>query len=108
MGPHAEVQDPAHRDAEAEAQARDEGGQEDDVREGGKGRGEAREEGREGLRREGAQGFRVRSFCAGLWEHRGRPAQMCAAAPTATWSCHGGRSATGLLSCEGRARSTVY
>merc|ERR1719243_28600 len=34
-----EVRDPATHDAEAEAQARTEGGQEDDVREGGEGGG---------------------------------------------------------------------
>merc|ERR1712098_928163 len=47
---------PAH-DPEAEAQARTEGGHEDDVREGGEGGGETRLEGGEGLPREGAQGL---------------------------------------------------
>merc|ERR1712054_85032 len=44
-----EVRYPATYDAEAEAQARTEGGQEDDVREGGEGGGEACLEGGEGL-----------------------------------------------------------
>merc|ERR1719311_1918218 len=52
-----EVRDPATHDAEAEAPARTEGGQEDDVREGGEGGGEACLEGCEGLPREGSQGL---------------------------------------------------
>merc|ERR1711904_384831 len=52
-----EVRDPATHDAEAEAQARTEGGQEDDVREGGEGGGEACLEGCESLPREGSQGL---------------------------------------------------
>merc|ERR1711924_97969 len=67
---------PPH-DAEAEAQARTEGGQEDDVREGGEGGGEACLEGGEGLPREGSQGLDLshpRQDSVGLarW-----------------WSCHG-------------------
>merc|ERR1711934_949132 len=50
-----EVRDPATHDAEA--QARTEGGQEDYVREGGEGGGEACLEGGEGLPREGSQGL---------------------------------------------------
>merc|ERR1711900_124560 len=57
-----EVRDPAPRDAEAQAQACDEGGQEDDVREGSEGRSEAREEDREGLPREGPQGLHLRTL----------------------------------------------
>merc|ERR1719463_1001281 len=52
-----EVRDPATHDAEAEAQARTEGGQKDDVREGGEGGGDACLEGCEGLPREGSQGL---------------------------------------------------
>ena len=50
-----EVRDPAARDAQVEAQARAEGGQEAHVREGGEGGGEARVEGGEGLRGVGPQ-----------------------------------------------------
>merc|ERR1711937_19526 len=52
-----EVRDPAGLYAQAEAQARAEGGEEDDVREGGEGCGEAGHEGGEGLCREGLEGL---------------------------------------------------
>merc|ERR1711939_740258 len=90
--PHAEVHNPAHRDAEAQAQACEEGRQEDDVREF--------EEGREGLRREGAQGFRVRTFSLDL----GTPRENSSTREqlsTATWSCHGWRVASGCSGVRG-------
>merc|ERR1719263_2745883 len=54
-GEDGEVRDPAACDAEAEAQEGHEGWGEDDVRQGGEGGGEAREEGCEGLPRQGPQ-----------------------------------------------------
>merc|ERR1712230_207595 len=104
---HADVQNPAHRDAEAEAQACDESRQEDDVREFGEGRGEAREEGREGLRRECAQGFRVRTLSLGLGTQR-EDSSTCEQLSTATWSCHGWRVASGCSVCGGRVCNTVH
>merc|ERR1711907_855649 len=98
--PHAEFQNPAHRDAEAQAQACEEGREEDDVREGGEGRGEAREEGRESLRREGAQGFRVRTFSLGLGTLQ-EDSSTYEQLSTATWSCHGWRVASGCSVVEG-------
>merc|ERR1712017_60908 len=73
-----EVRDPATHDAEAEAQARTEGGQEDDVREGGEGGGEACLEGGEGLPREGSQGL---DLSHGKEQDSVRLARW--------WSCHG-------------------
>merc|ERR1712146_736013 len=73
-----EVRDPAAHDAEAEAQARTEGGQEDDVREGGEGGGEACLEGGEGLPREGSQGLDL-----------SHPKEQDSVGLARWWSCHG-------------------
>merc|ERR1711959_456770 len=54
------VHDPAAGDAEAEAQARTEGRDEDDVRKGGAGGSEARQEGGEGLPCQGPEGLHLR------------------------------------------------
>merc|ERR1711977_132037 len=52
-----EVHDPAAGGPEAEAQAREEGGDEGDVRQGGARGGQAREQGGQGIPRQGAQGL---------------------------------------------------
>merc|ERR1712058_130417 len=86
-----EVRDPAPRDVEAQAQACDEGGQEDDVREGNEGRSETREEDREGLPREGPQGLHLRTLRG--TQGMGRlPALLhgCLEQVLPTWFCHGG------------------
>merc|ERR1711948_102304 len=57
---HSQVRDPAAGDAEAEGQARNEGGQEDDVRQGGEGGGEEGEECGQGVPGQGPQGLDLR------------------------------------------------
>merc|ERR1712072_1650166 len=56
-GEDREVRDPAGGYAEAEAQGRDEGGEEDDVRQGGDGCGQEGFHGGQGLCRQAAQGL---------------------------------------------------
>merc|ERR1712139_441876 len=81
-----EVHDPAAGDAEAEAQAREEGGEEGDVREGGARGGKACEQGGQGIRRQGAQGLDL------------NPApsrQSSAAAVAHAWTCRPGGATRG-------------
>merc|ERR1711918_4438 len=59
-GKDGEVRDPAAGDAEAEAQARTQGRDEDDVRQGGAGGSKARQQGGQGLPRQGPQRLHLR------------------------------------------------
>merc|ERR1739848_763718 len=71
---------------EAEAQAGHEGWGEDDVRQGGQGGGQAREEGGQGLPRQGPEGLHLRAARRRVAAKK----TMAAGTIVKTWSCHGG------------------
>merc|ERR1711869_102979 len=89
-----EVHGPAAGDAEAEAQAREEGGDEGDVREGGARGGQAREQGGQGLRRQGAQGLDLSSA----------PSRLLQQPSVYAWICRPGGATRGYAAA-GRSRS---
>merc|ERR1712054_59739 len=80
-----EVHDPAAGGPEAEAQAREEGGDEGDVRQGGARGGQAREQGGQGIPRQGAQGLDLIP--------PSRPSS--AAASVYAWTCRPGGATRG-------------
>merc|ERR1711988_2031723 len=85
-----EVHDPAAGGAEAEAQALEEGGEEGDVREGGARGGQAREQGGQGIPRQGAQGLDLSP--APSWQSSAAALRVCvdlSAGRCYSWLCRG-------------------
>merc|ERR1719473_633373 len=79
-GQDGAVHDPAAGEAEVEAQARTEGRHKDDVRKGGAGGSEARQQGGQGLPRQGPEGLHLRPLPG-----------ASSAAPEATRRCSAAR-----------------